>query len=163
MLFETPRLYVRRFTGADLDNVHAIAGDAEVMKHIRPATTMEGSKELLDNSIRAYALHPHLGRFAVIEKPDRYAGNFVLRHWGTGKDIEIGYSFVPHAWGKGFATELTRQGIIYGFETMGVQRIIALTNIHNTNSQKVLLKCGFVQLPNIIDKGVEVSLFEITR
>ncbi len=148
----------------DLDNVFAIYGDANVMQYIRAPMSKLAAKELLDSQIGGYdATHP-LGRFAVVEQQtERYTGNFVLKASDAVEGIEIGYAFLQNDWGKGYATELTKAGLEYAFETAGLQHLFAITSVGNIASQRVLLKCGFTQLPDMVHEDNEVCLFEIVR
>jgi [ribosomal protein S5]-alanine N-acetyltransferase len=162
MLFETERLYTRQFTEADLDDLYLFSSDPVVMKYIRPPLTAAGTKELLDTQLNGYKLHPHFGRFAVIEKSSRqYIGNFLLRPSEAMGGTETGYAFFEHAWGKGYATELTKQALQFAFESLQIKRVYAIANLLNEPSKKVLMKCGFIQLPNFMENGKEVCLFEI--
>ena len=164
IIFETNRLIVRQFEASDHNNVFAIYGDPVVMKYIRAPMKKEVALKLLDEQITSYASTPYYGRFAVTDKSGgRYVGNFVLRFTASINGTEIGYAFVPEEWGKGFATELTLGGLQYAFNTADVEKVLAITDIENELSKKVLLKCGFHQLPNIIEEGKEVCLFEILK
>lgn len=51
---------------------------------------------------------------------------------------EIGYVFNPKFWHKGYATEATKRIMQYGFEQLGVRRIIAKCNPENSASPKLL-------------------------
>jgi [ribosomal protein S5]-alanine N-acetyltransferase len=162
IIFETPRLSVRRFTSDDLDNLHAIYGDSEVMKYIRAAITKEAAKDFLSAVIAEYDTS-HLGRYAVTRKDNhQYLGNFVLKSSAVG-GVEIGYAFVPAAWGKGYATELIKEGVTYAFEKAGLEKLLAVTEKKNTASVRVLIKCGFTQLPDLVENGKELHVFEIVR
>ena len=164
ILFETDRLYVRQFTEKDLNDLYRFSSDPVVMKYIRPPLTMEATKELLDAQLSAYQLHPYFGRFAIIEKSSqRYIGNFLLRPSETMGGTETGYAFFEYCWGKGYATEITRQALLFAFEELKIARVYAITDRLNIPSQKVLLKCEFTQLPNYFENEKEMCLFEIIR
>ncbi len=65
-------------------------------------------------------------------------------------EIELGYLLARKSWRKGFATEAASACLQLGFEKLGFREIIALTDLENTASQKVLEKTGFVK------RGVEI-------
>lgn len=164
IIFETSRLSVRRFTAADIDDLFAIYGDAEVMKYIRAAITKKAAQELLNTLIVEYDIYPHLGRYAVMEKQTgQYVGNFVLKRSEAVNGIEIGYAFLQAAWGRGFATELTNEGVRYAFETAGLEKLFAVTTTDNIASQRVLLKCGFTPLEDIVENGKQLKLYKIVN
>jgi ribosomal-protein-alanine N-acetyltransferase len=162
MLFESERLFVRPFTEADLDNLYSLSSNPVVMRYIRAPISLEACRDLLGELVNGYKAHPHFGRFAVIEKStQQYAGNFLLRPSSFRGGTEIGYAFLEHAWGKGYATELTKAGLAFAFKHLALEMLYAITEPGNIASQKVLLKCGFVQRSNFPENGKELCLFEI--
>ncbi|BBK33144.1 RimJ/RimL family protein N-acetyltransferase [Stella humosa] len=56
--------------------------------------------------------------------------------------VEINYMLEPAAWGTGYATELSRRFLEFGFDALGLERMVATTNPDNAASQRVLLKVG---------------------
>lgn len=58
-------------------------------------------------------------------------------------DIEIGFAFVPRARGQGYALEAARATLQFARDTLGLDRIVALTAPHNRPSIKVLERLGF--------------------
>ncbi len=149
IVFETPRLTVHQFTSDDGDNFFKINGDEEVVRYIRKPLNKEASDEFLLQNIALYNTNPHLGRWAVYEKA---ANNFIgscalipLPFEDEKDKIQIGYALLPSAWGKGYATEITIAGIDYFFKYSSFDELHAITSIPNIASQKVLLKCGFIE------------------
>jgi RimJ/RimL family protein N-acetyltransferase len=55
----------------------------------------------------------------------------------------IGISLIPEARGKGYGTEAQRQVAVYLFETTGVNRVEASTDVENLPEQRSLEKAGF--------------------
>jgi len=58
-------------------------------------------------------------------------------------EIEVGYVIKPDHWSHGFATEITRASLDVGFE-MGLRRIIAIAQLSNLASRRVMEKCGMI-------------------
>jgi ribosomal-protein-alanine N-acetyltransferase len=58
--------------------------------------------------------------------------------------VEIGYSVVPEARGRGFATEIVEALTLRALCVDGVHSVIAHTLAANTGSQRVLQRCGFL-------------------
>ena len=46
-------------------------------------------------------------------------------------DVEVGYRLLPEAWGQGFATEGATALVRYGFDDLGLDRIIGVTHPDN--------------------------------
>jgi hypothetical protein len=56
--------------------------------------------------------------------------------------IEVGWELHRAFWGRGLATEGGRASVRYGFETVGLERIISVTMATNAASRRVMEKCG---------------------
>jgi RimJ/RimL family protein N-acetyltransferase len=50
--------------------------------------------------------------------------------------------FRKSAWGRGFATEGARALLAYGFDEVGLNRIVAVAHVENKASQNVMKKIG---------------------
>jgi RimJ/RimL family protein N-acetyltransferase len=57
-------------------------------------------------------------------------------------DVEIGFAFLPQFRGKGYALEAASAVMALGLKTLRLQRIVALTALHNHPSMKVLERLG---------------------
>lgn len=83
------------------------------------------------------------GPFAIFQRSD---GTFVGRgglFWVERlQGVEINYMLEPAAWGCGYATELARAFLDFGFGRIGLDRMVATTNPENAASRRVLLKVG---------------------
>jgi ribosomal-protein-alanine N-acetyltransferase len=161
LIFETERLIVRRYNYSDRDNFFSLSGDADVMRYIRPVSTREQSEKFLSEYIASYELNPLRGRWAVEEKSSRnFIGSFaIIPIPSMPEKIQLGYSLRPEHWGKGFATELTKQGLKYFFAKDILPVIYGVTEKPNEPSQKVLLKAGFEFHEYFTEENKELCLF----
>lgn len=57
-------------------------------------------------------------------------------------DPDIGYAFVPKFWAKGYALEAASAVMAFAKETLGLNRIVAITALNNHASIRVLNKLG---------------------
>ena len=164
IIFETERLYIRYYTKTDADNFYRLNGDPAVMQYIREAKTREACDLFLLQTIEYYVQHPQLGRWAMFTKsPDIFVGSFAVIPVENSPNIQLGYALLAEHWGKGYASESVKGGMQYAFEVMKLEKIYAITQIPNIASQKVLQKCGFKQVDNIVEKGQELFCFESRR
>ena len=164
IIFETKRLIVRRYELTDADNFFSLNGDEEVMRYIRPAKSREESDAFLKYNIAFANELPLYGRWAVEEKDSNdFVGSFAVIPVDNSTNMQLGYALLPKAWGKGYATELTLEGLKYVFSKTDLQTIYAYTEGPNIPSQKVLLKCGFKHLQNKIEGGKEVCEFVFAK
>ena len=59
---------------------------------------------------------------------------------------EVGYTFHPEFWGKGYGTEALRAFMqVYWVDRPGVQVVVARCDVENRGSRRVLEKAGFVR------------------
>ena len=150
---ETDRLRLRRFTAADLDDVHALHSDPAVMRYLGPPASLEEVRDrTLPGWAELYERHPGFGYFAAIEKDAAergargFLGWFLFRPPSTpdppAGEIELGYRLHTAAWGRGFATEGSVALVDKGFAELGVQRVMATTMAVNRGSRRVMEKVG---------------------
>jgi RimJ/RimL family protein N-acetyltransferase len=77
---------------------------------------------------------------------DEYAGEIGLYYWEqTTLQAMTGYSLLPEFRGRGFTTRAVRLLARWGFEQVGLARLIAGTAPDNLASQRVLQRAGFVK------------------
>jgi len=142
---ETLRLEFRPFDGGDFDELYRLDSDARVMKYIadgKPAAR-EAVAKRLQRFLRYPVLYPDLGAWRASRRDNgAYIGWFALNYAGKTADVEVGYRLLPAAWGRGFATEGARALVDYGFDDLGLHRIIGVTHPGNKASQRVLQKVG---------------------
>jgi RimJ/RimL family protein N-acetyltransferase len=56
--------------------------------------------------------------------------------------VEVGWRLSSDVWGRGLATEGGRAGIEYGFDKLGLERIISIIDPENSASLRVAAKLG---------------------
>jgi ribosomal-protein-alanine N-acetyltransferase len=141
---ETARLRLRPFREGDLEDLYRLYGDAEVMRYIsdgRPRTREETVAALA----RMMGHWPQFGfgMWALFDRTDgRFIGRCGLQPLREGSEIELGYTLFKEFWGRGIATETARLALRHGFETSGLERIIAIAHPANGASRRVMEKVG---------------------
>jgi [ribosomal protein S5]-alanine N-acetyltransferase len=165
IVFETERLVARHFTGADYDNYYSLQGNPDVMQYIRPPRTREESDLFLTEKILAAPPGDFKGFWAVEEKDSHlFVGCFVIIPIPDDTDkTQLGYSFLPEHWGKGYATEITREGLQYFRERTPLPEIYGVTETPHIASQKVLLKVGFQPFGKKMEGETELLVFIVRR
>jgi len=163
-VFETERLIVRHYTEADSDNFFLLNGDPLVMRYIRPVKSREQTDLFLTEVIRYSRNNPAYGRMAVHEKQSGvFVGSFAIIPLEGTIHMQVGYSLLPPYWGKGFATELTKAGLKYVFSQTNLEEIFGVTESGNIDSQKVLLKSGFVWHSSAMEGTKELFRFLLLK
>lgn len=147
-IFRTDRLVVRPWKAGDLDAAFAMNRDPEVTRYLpdyMACATLDEARAWLDTRIARHDPSSGLGFWAAVEaESGTVVGGAVLDHApiGGGNPVEIGYYVARSAWGKGYATELAAGLLRYGFETLGLDRIVAVIIPENAASARVLEKAG---------------------
>ncbi|CCH71701.1 GCN5-related N-acetyltransferase [Nostocoides australiense Ben110] len=139
-ILTTERLTLRPLTWDDLPELEALDADPVVMEFLdRPRTADEVRERTL---ARLDPTHDAmgLGYWCGLER-SRFVGWWLLTPEGPGL-AEIGWRLHPWAWGRGLATEGAREIIRHGFETVGLERIVAETMVVNARSRSVMDKLG---------------------
>ena len=73
-------------------------------------------------------------------------------HFDHGfQEWELSYGFRRDRWGLGYATEAARACVSYGFEKLGVEKIVADVEPGKVDSMRVLEKCGFARVAELED------------
>ena len=142
----TPRLALREFTKADVDDLLRCDGDARVMRYLAnglAARTREEVAASLERVEQGYAARPGWGLLHASRRDDgAFVGGCGLFHVPDGEDVEIAYRLPVDCWGRGYATEMARAVLAHAFHTLRLSRVIGLTWPENVASQRVLAKIG---------------------
>lgn len=147
IVLETERLFLRRLTMQDFDNLLELHSDPEVMRFVdtgKPARPQE-IREELPLLIREYEAFPGFGRWAAIEESsDQFVGWFGLRLRAdiAPANATLGYRIRSVFWGRGFATEVSRALVQRAFAELGVERVSADAMAVNHRSRRVMEKAG---------------------
>ena len=140
----TERLTLRPLTLDDIEWFAAMRGDADIMRYIgaNGAVPRQVAEERLDRHVACWN-ERGLGMFGARqhgeEAPVGWAGLQPLE--GTD-EIEVGYAFAKPWWGRGFATEAATALVRWGFEELGLERIVAVAYPENEPSRRVMDKLG---------------------
>lgn len=145
-ILETTRLILRHLEPDDLDDLFALYTDPAVVRYIPDAPqTLAETKEHLDWFLQGHPRRPELGLWATISKPtNQFIGRCGLLPWTIdGQDeVEVAYTIAPSHWGQGLATEAAQAILNYGFEQLGLTRLVCLIDEANVASIRVAEKIG---------------------
>jgi RimJ/RimL family protein N-acetyltransferase len=166
-VFETERLRVRPWRLEDAAAAFAIYGDAEVWRYMGGGagdTDVERSRARIGRFIERCREMPGFGMWAVVEKATgEVVGTVELVPLDGGPEIEAGYHLARRHLGRGIATEVARGAVRYGFEALGLRRIVGVVDPANVASRRVLEKCGMVFEKHGVWYGWELDLLAVER
>jgi RimJ/RimL family protein N-acetyltransferase len=165
---ETARLLLRPWQPDDLAEFTRLLTDPVVTRYIVVSTPFS-PQDVADLSARTLAQWERndFGPWAAIEKQSgRWVGRIGLNElpdWPGPHKIEVGWELHQEFWGRGLATEGGRAGVRYGFEVVGLERIISATMATNTASRRVMEKCGLRFQGELPMAGTVVAWYAIDR
>ena len=165
VIIETERLILRRFESGEGQLIYTLNEDPEVTRYTGdPVRDLAHANEVLDQVILPqYALYNH-GRWAVHTKPGmEFIGWCGLKYRPERDEVDLGYRFIKTAWGKGYASEAAMASINYGFEKLGLRRIVGRAMPDNIASIKVLEKCGMRYVGEEVVDEHPAKTYEISR
>jgi [ribosomal protein S5]-alanine N-acetyltransferase len=153
-IFETERLRIRPWTVSDSDLAAAleIYGDPEVLRYMGGGpgdADLVQARARIERYLKASEPRPGFlsgfGLWAIeVKATGAVIGSVELVPLDGGPEIEVGYHLARRYWGQGYATEAARGAVRYGFETIGLTRIVGVIYPENQASRNVLEKCGMV-------------------
>ena len=144
---ETERLILRRFEYSDIDSMlrNWIADEQTQWDYGEPFySTADAVRNLFDTKyIISYSRDDYY-RWAVIEKASGECIGQIAYYKvdSDNRNGEIEYVIGPAFQGKGYATEMTRAVIAFGFEEINFHRIEICCRTLNEASRRVIEKCG---------------------
>jgi ribosomal-protein-alanine N-acetyltransferase len=167
IFLETKRLIIKPSTFEDLDNLCLLQADQDVMQYIgQGLRNPEEVRKWLEKSISHHQKHG-FSFGSVFEKETGIfigqAGIMFLDYDDTQPDVEIGYRLHKRFWNKGYATELSRELIKWGFKHLPVDKLVAVINPQNEKSRHVLEKVSMSYVGKINCYNSEVAKYEICK
>lgn len=166
---ETKRLLLRGWRDEDLGPYARLCADPEVMRYIGDGSTLAPGQS--ERQISCFVRHWEergLGLWAVEEKASgAFAGFAGLVHqegWTEGPyKTEVGWRFGRGFWGRGLATEAAKASVNYGFERLGLERVISIIQPGNVASRRVAEKAGLTPRGEILWRDNKVVWYAIDR
>ena len=173
IFLKTDRLIIKLPTLSDFDAILALNTDPAVMRFIGNGSinTPEQVQAKLDKDIAHFFKH-QFGLGVVYEKATgEFVGQAGLFHLEYNDNqpanqpvkIEIGYRLCKKHWNKGYATELVCAIRDWGFKNLPVEKLIAVVDPRNIDSQKVVSKAGldFIDIIDCYNK--KVKLYQLNK
>ncbi len=108
--------------------------------------------------------------FAICQKStDDFIGGIGLRINQRFNRAEMGFWIAEPFWNNGYVTEASGKILEFGFEELGLNKIIANHFLNNRASGKVMEKCGMVKEAEMLehvrkgDKYLSLIQYRLTR
>ncbi|WP_300513971.1 GNAT family N-acetyltransferase [Aliiroseovarius sp.] len=137
----TDRLRLRSVRPSDLDALHALVSDREVVSQ---TASWPWPADRAFTATRCEPMDPARGISGLVFLGECLVGVMGVHDTGENQG-EMGYMFARAHWGKGFATEMGRVLIAHAFATYDWTKITACVFDGNPGSIRVLEKLGFAE------------------
>ena len=164
MLTQTPRFVIRLFKPEEEDVYLSLYDDERVMEYL-PFRSREEHLKIFAENLTPAPAGDVTGRWGLFNKEDNdFIGMCLLRLFDDGSDsIELGYAFRHKYWGKGIASEMAGAILTHMLTVNPQAKFVAVTDMANTPSQRVLEKAGMIRDGNYIRNGLELAFFRMNR
>ncbi len=150
-ILQTERLILRAFALDDAAAVNSLLVDKEIAANTQLIPfpyTIEMAKQWIEPQMKTW----QEGRTAVfaICLPNQSEQGTVIGAVGleinsAHERAEMGYWVGKKYWGSGYCTEAAAAVIVFGFEQLGLNRVVAYHMIRNGASGRVMQKLGMTQ------------------
>ena len=166
-IIETERLNLLKLSLEDSKFIFELLNDPDWIKYIGDRNIKnenDAEKYITDKIITSYEKFG-FGLYLVKEKTSNSSiGLCGLIKRDYLDDVDLGFAFLPEYRKKGYAYEAASAVIKYAKETFGMNTLLAITSLNNTNSINLLEKLGFifVKIFKIPGDNEELKLFRKT-
>jgi RimJ/RimL family protein N-acetyltransferase len=163
-VLETERLTLRRFTVDDAQFALTLLNEPSFLRYIgdKKVRNLDDARQYILNGPIASYERDGFGLYVVeLKESPAPIGMCGLLKREDLPQPDMGFAFVPAAWGKGFASEAAAEVLRDAHQNRKLQRILAITSLDNDASIKLLQRLGFTfqELIRLSSSGERVKLF----
>lgn len=167
---ETERLRLRGWAADDLDALAAIFAEPAFWHHpFGRGLSRDETERFIDRQLDGWATQG-FGLWAAELREEGVLIGFIgltVPQWlpEVLPAVEVGWRLHPAHWGRGLATEGGRASLEYGFEALGLDRIISIFTPANVASGRVMDKLGMTPFLTTTDpeRDIPLEVRAITR
>jgi RimJ/RimL family protein N-acetyltransferase len=163
----TPRLTLRPARDADLDALWALWTDPEVRRFLwddevisreRAAESLTATRGLESAGLGLWALDLRGG-----PGDEATVGCVALRLADAAGSVEPLVALAPGVWRRGYAAEALRAVLVYAFWTLGLAELVALVDVPNEPSHRLLERLGFASAGEVDGPRYRLRYYVLTR
>lgn len=168
IFLETKRLIVKPPSIAEADLVYRLDSDPEVMRYIGNGQPRSRTESLAwyEKSIKHFEKHGFSFCLVFEKETDEFVGRAGINYNSyddTKPDIEIGYRLHKKFWNKGYANELAKALVQWGFQNLKIDKLYGFAHPDNQASRQVLEKIGMHFMEPDIYADEKINRYEIFR
>ena len=143
-MLETERLIIKKLTPDDLPWLIEMRAPDAVNRYLG-GPEMQNAESLAKRLPFYLECHEKFGFgfcTMTLKSNGELIGTSGIQPLEDSGEIEVGYNLAEKYWRQGFGYECAMAWLKYGFETAGLQRIVAVAHPDNTGSWRIMEKCG---------------------
>jgi ribosomal-protein-alanine N-acetyltransferase len=161
----TSRLVLRPLAEEDVDPLHRILGDRDVLRYF-PNTNppaRDRVQKLISGQLKHWEERGY-GWWAIERRsPNGLIGWSGLQFLPETEEVEVAYLLGKAFWGRGLATEAAQACLQYGFEQVELESIVAIVHPENGASRRVIEKLGMSFVDRARYFGMDCYRYSIDR
>lgn len=147
IIAETKRLKISKFSIKDAPFFIELVNSPNWIKYIGDRNTKtyeDAEKRITEGHLKSYKENG-FGFYKLLlkEENNKPIGTCGLIKREELEDVDMGFAFLPQYEGKGFGFEASVEIIKLAKNHFNLKKLVAITNIDNENSIKLLEKLGF--------------------
>jgi len=163
-IIETSRLYIRKLSLSDAEQLKTVLGDAEVMRYsLKGALDESGIKDYINKILSHYELYGY-GLWGLVLKETREIvgiAGLISQSIEDTPYIELAYRLAKKYWGRGFATEAAQAIKEFAFNKLNIKKLISIIEPKNISSIKVARRIGMKKAKSAKFYEFNVVIYEI--
>jgi ribosomal-protein-alanine N-acetyltransferase len=160
---QTPRLLLRPLQPGDAEALERIYQGKDVLRYFPNPTPppLEKVHRFLSGQQAHWDAHGY-GNWGILS-----AGEGEIIGWGGLQflpelnETEVGFLLDRRFWGRGYATEVARASLQFGFHYFKFDHIIALVHPENLASRRVIEKSGLCYVDRLFLWGLDLMRHRI--
>jgi RimJ/RimL family protein N-acetyltransferase len=167
---ETARLILRPLRWEDLDALTALHAEASFWWFpMQRGMTGDETRRFIERTLETYVVDGVGLSAAVVKETGELAGwlGLAVPHFLPEilPAVEVGWRLGSRFRGRGFATEGATAAVDYGFDVVGLDRLVSIFEPANVASGRVMEKLGFVVERDTVHPrdGSVLRVTEMTR
>ena len=165
-ILTTARLTLRQLSIDDQQNIFELRSDKEINKYLdrQVSKTIEDAINFINKVNDNIKKNNSVYWVITLTKTKTFVGTICLFDFSNDKSsCEIGYELMTKFQGQGIMKEAAEKVIDYAFQTLQVQKIVAVTHNRNHNSTNLLAKFNFIKSIEGDKENPNFSIFTLTH
>ena len=167
-VLSTERLILRRLTTGDAEFIFELLNDPAFLRFIgdKGVRSLDDARQyILSGPVASYEQHGFGLWLVELKGANTAVGICGLLKREALADVDIGFAFLPRYRSSGYALESAAAVLEYSRNSLGLERVVAITDPDNVASLRVLEKIGmsFDRMIRLSEDGPDIRLLVSSR